>query len=69
MCICLCFFRAAPTAYGESQAGDQIRAVAASHSNARSEPHLLPTPQLRQRWLLNPLSEARDGTYVFLDAS
>ena len=29
MCICLCFFRAAPTAYGESQAGDQIRAVAA----------------------------------------
>ena len=41
---------AAPTAYGGSQARGQIGAVAASlhhsHSNARSEPRLRPTPQL-----------------------
>ena len=44
------FFRAAPTAYGVSQARGPIRAIAASlsqsHSNAGSEPHLQLTPQL-----------------------
>ena len=44
------FFRAAPVAYGGSQARGQIRAVAAglhhSHSKARSEPRLQLTPQL-----------------------
>ena len=44
------FSRAAPTAYGGSQARGRIGAVAAglrqSHSNARSEPHLQPTSQL-----------------------
>ena len=44
------FFRAAPAAFGDSQARDPIGAVAAglhhSHSNARSEPRLQPTPQL-----------------------
>ena len=43
-------FRVAPTAYGSSQAKGPIEAAAASlhhtHSNARSEPHLRPTPQL-----------------------
>ena len=46
------FFRAAPKAYGGSQARGLIGATAASlcHnlSNARSEPHLQPTPQLRE---------------------
>ena len=41
--------RAAPEAYGGSQARGLIRAVAASlrhsHSNARSEPRLQPAPQ------------------------
>ena len=45
----LSFFRAAPTAYGGSQARGPIRAVATSlcqsHSNARSEPCLQATPQ------------------------
>ena len=45
-----CLFRAAPAAYGDSQARDLIGAVAAglphSHSNARSKPCLRPTPQL-----------------------
>ena len=52
-CIYFCLFafsRAAPVAYGGSQARDLIGAVAAglhqSHSNTRSEPRLQPTPQL-----------------------
>ena len=43
-------FRAAATAYGGSQVRGPIRAAAAglyhSHSNARSEPRLQPTPKL-----------------------
>ena len=52
-CCCYCLFafsRAAPTAYGGSQARGRIRAVAVglcqSHSNAGSEPCLQPTPRL-----------------------
>ena len=44
------FSRAAPAAHGGSQTRGLIGAVAAgphhNHSNARSEPHLSPTPQL-----------------------
>ena len=44
------FSRATPVAYGRSQARGRIGAVAAglhhSHSNAGSEPCLLPIPQL-----------------------
>ena len=44
------FFRAMLVAYGESPARGQIRAVASglhhSHSNAGSELHLRPPPQL-----------------------
>ena len=43
-------FRAIPAAYGGSQAGGQIGAIAAglhhSYSNAGSELHLRPTPHL-----------------------
>ena len=43
-------FRAAPAEHGDSQARRRIGATAASlhrsHSNARSEPRLQPTPQL-----------------------
>ena len=46
----LFLFRAATVAYGGYQARGQIGAVAAglyhSHSNARSEQHLQPIPQL-----------------------
>ena len=46
----LLFFRAVPVAHGGSQARGPIGATAASlhhsHSNAGSEPHLRPTPQL-----------------------
>ena len=48
--IVFCPFRAAPVAYRGSQARGLIGSVAASlcqsHSNARSKPHLQPTPQL-----------------------
>ena len=49
-CFVSCLHRAAAAAYGGSQAKGLIGAVAAglchSHSNARSEPRLRPTPQL-----------------------
>ena len=50
-CLFVCFLLFwVPTAYGSSQAGDQIGAIAAglyhSHSNVGSEPCVRPTPQL-----------------------
>ena len=49
-CLFAFFSRAAPEAYGGSQPKGLIGAVATrlchSHSNAGSEPHLQPTPQL-----------------------
>ena len=54
-------FRATPAAHGRLPARGQIRAAAAglyhSHGNAKSERYLQP---ILQRWILNPLSEARD---------
>ena len=66
-CLSVCLFRAVPEVYGGSQARSLIRAVAASlrqsHSNDGSKLHLRPTPHSsRQRWILNPWSEARDET-------
>ena len=60
--FCLfCLFRAAPEAYGGSQARDLITAIAASlrycYSNARSKPHLRPTPQLKA--MLDPYPTER----------
>ena len=67
------FFRATPVAHGSSQARCQIRAVAArlyhSHGNVRSEPWLGPTPQLVERQILNPLSEARDRAHILMDTT
>ena len=67
----VCFFRAAPEAYGGPQARGQIRATAASlchsHSNARSEPHLDHLHHRSwQRWILNPLSKARSQTGILM---
>jgi len=63
-------FRAAPTAYGSSQAMDPIRATAAglprSHSNTGSESHLQPIPELMAT--TNPQStKARDQTHLLMD--
>ena len=73
VCLFVCLlFRAAPAAYGSSQEQGQIGAIAAglrhSHSNGGSETRLQTTPQLRQCWILNPLSKARDGTCILMDA-
>ena len=52
------FFKAAPVAYGRSQARGQVGAAAAGlHRNSQ------------QHQILNPLSEARDGTHLHMDAS
>ena len=63
----------AATAYGGSQARGTIGAVETGlyhgQSNAGSDPHLQPTPQLRQLRILNPLREAKDRTYILMDAS
>ena len=54
----LCLFRAAPVTYGSSQARGPIGAVAADLHHGSW-----------QRRIINPLSEARDWTYVLVDAS
>ena len=68
-----CLFRATPMAYGSSQARGPIGAIAAglhhSHSHVRSEPHLRSTPQIMVTPILNPLSEARDGTHNLMVSS
>ena len=73
-----CLFRTAPMAYGGSQARGQIRAVAPglhhSHNHMGSKPCLQPTPQLTaigvtSSQILNPLTEARDWTYILMDTS
>ena len=69
--LLFCFFRAASTAYGGSQARSPIGATAASphHSlhNIRSKPHLWLHHSPRQHQILNPLSKARDRTPIFTD--
>ena len=66
-------FRAAPVAFGGSQARGPFGAVASglyhSHSNTGSESCLWPTSQFTAHWILNPLSKARDWTCAFIDAS
>ena len=70
-CFVFCLFRAAPMAYGGSQASGPIGTVAAdlhhSYISVGSEPRLWPTPQLMAIRILNPLSRARDGTHILMD--
>ena len=57
------FFRASPTAYGDSQARGQIGATAAGlhHSHSQIQATFVTYNRSSlQRWILNPLSEARD---------
>ena len=67
------FFKVAPATYRSYQARGRITAAAAglrhSHSNTGSKLHLQPMPHLGQNRILNPLSEARDRTYILTDAS
>ena len=73
LCMYVCLFRAAPTAYGGPQARGQIGAAASAYATTTATPDLSRIcnlhHSLRQCWILNPLSEARDGTRVLTDAS
>ena len=66
-------FRATLLAYGSSQAKVRIRAVASSlHNSHRNLDlshicHLLHSSW--QLWILNPLSESKDGTCILMDTS
>ena len=66
-------FRAAPTAYGVSQARGRIRAVAPAYATATATPVYNRVYNLhhssQQRWILNALSEVRDRTSILMDAS
>ena len=77
-CFCLfifgfCLFRAALAACGGSQAKGRIEAVVTglhhSHSDAGPSRTCDLHPSTRQRRILNPLSKARDRTYVLMDTS
>ena len=64
-------FRAAPVAYGGSQARGWIRAAAAGLSHSLSNSGSEPCSDLHhsswQCWILNPLNEARDQTHNLVD--
>ena len=64
-------FRAAPTAYGSSQARCRIGAEAAGLATATATWHPSRLCDVhhssRQRWIPNLLSEARDGTCVLMN--
>ena len=66
--LSLSLSRAAPMAYGGSQARGWIVAFAAGlcRSNAGSESSLQPTPSSWQHRILSPLSKARDWTHNFM---
>ena len=72
-CFFFPLFRAAPEAYGSSQAKGWIGGTAVSpshsHSNTVSKPHLWPTPQLMATLDPNPLNGARDGTHILMNTS
>ena len=59
-----CFFRAAPMAHGGSQAGVQLEQQLLAYATATATWDPSPICDLhnssQQRWILNPLSEARD---------
>ena len=55
-------FTATPVAYGSCWARNKIEAAAEAYATATYE-----TQSLWQHWILNPLSEPRDGTRIFRD--
>ena len=65
------FFTAALTAYGCSQARGRIGALACTTDTAMPDPNLICDLHHSswQCWILNPLSKARDQTFVLKDTS
>ena len=68
-----CLFRAILKAYESSQARGRIRAVTTTTATTTATPdpsHIFDLYHSSwQCWILNPLSEARDWTYVLMDTS
>ena len=68
-----CLFRATPVAYGGSQARVHIGVVQRAYITATETPDPSCICDLHhsscQRWILNPLSEARDQTCALMDTS
>ena len=68
-----CIFMTIPLTYWGSQARSWIGAVADGCTTATATPDLSRVYNLhhssRQRWILNPLSEARDWTNILMDPS
>ena len=65
-------FRATAVANGSSQSRNRIRAAAVSlhhsHSNAAGPSHICDLcHSVRQCWILNPQSEAKDTTHILAD--
>ena len=71
--LVFCLLRAAPAAYGGSQARGLIRAVATglTRATATSDPSCICDlhHSSGQRWILNPLSNTRARTHVLMDTS
>ena len=67
------FLRTIPMAFGGSQERDGIRAIAASLHHSHSNSNMGSGPPLYhsswQRWIYNPLSEARDQTHNLMITS
>ena len=73
VCLFSFFFRAAPMAYGHSQARGRVGGAVPAYTTATAPRDPSPVCDLRhsswQRWNLNPLSKARDWTRLFTGAS
>ena len=74
--VIILLFRSAPTVYGSSQARGRIRATAAgllayTTATATTDPSHICNPHhsSRQHWILNPMSEAGDRTFILMDPS
>ena len=66
VCVCVCIFRAAPMAYGGSQARGLIELLLPAYDRAKAMPdpsRVCDLPDIsQQRQILNPLNKARDRT-------
>ena len=69
ICFCLfLLFRAAPKAYG-SWTGATAASLCHRHNSTGSEPHLWPHHSSWQCQIPDPLSEAREETWILMDTS
>ena len=69
--LLFCFFRAAPLAYGGSQARAESELQLPAYTTATATPDPSRAYNLHhsswQRWILNPLSEAEDQIHNFIE--